>query len=278
MKNAGAKLAEKALIKNDWPMKEIGGLTLLFSPLLSQIRALTHAFTTRLGGESKEPLASFNLGRHWSTEQSRADATMNRSRLCHVLSLNFSHLVVPGQVHSTRIAWVTDPESFPDVDAVATVSTNTPILLHFADCVPIILFDRELSALCVLHAGWRGTAGGIATKGVRLLEDVLDLQPANMVAAVGPAIGSCCYPVSGDVAEKLRTSVKDSAGLVLVKDGIAHPDLKAINALQLLESGVAEVDVNSYCTACHPEIFYSHRQSAGQTGRQGAIAGIHEVI
>lgn len=269
-----AELQKKALQKNEWPLTETFGLPLLTSPLLSESSALIHAFTTRLGGSSTEPLEWFNLGRHWSTDESRQDATINRSKLCNALKLNFNRLVVPGQVHSTRIAWVSEPENAADIDGVATVTPDTPILLHYADCVPIIIFEKELSAVCILHAGWKGTAGGIATKGVSLLKQVLGTESSNIVAAVGPAIGPCCYPVGDDVAQKLKDSVQNADGLISIEQGRPHPDLKAINAMQLLEAGVSAVDVSAYCTACRPDLFYSHRQSAGKTGRQGAIAGI----
>ena len=261
-----------ALHKNTWTVEEVGGLTLVFSPLLKAERQLTHAFTTRVGGESQKPLDSFNLGRHWPTDESRRDAMRNRQRLCSVFELTFNRLVVPGQVHSSKIAWVTGPESLPDCDGVATVSPDTPILLHYADCVPIIIFDRELSATAVLHAGWRGTASGIARKAVRLLSETLGSQGEHLVAAVGPAIGSCCYPTAGDVADRLLSSVDRQDGLVEVRDGKPYPDLKAINAVQLIEAGVGHVDVTSLCTACHPDMFYSHRRESGQTGRQGALA------
>ncbi len=277
MSQTTSELQNGALQKNAWPLKEIFGLSLLTSPLLSESKALTHAFTTRLGGKSADPLQWFNLGRHWATDESRQDASVNRSKLCSALSLNFNRLIVPGQVHSTRIAWVSEPESAPDIDGVATVTPDTPILLHYADCVPIIIFERELSAVCVLHAGWKGTAGGIATKGVSLLNQVLGSSASNMVAAVGPAIGPCCYPVEAEVADRLAVSVSNAEGLISFEQGKPHPDLKAINAMQLLEAGVAAVDVSSFCTACNPELFYSHRQSAGKTGRQGAIAGIRTV-
>ncbi len=260
--------------KNTWTVEEVGGLPLVFSPLLASEGQLTHAFTTRLGGDSEKPLDSFNLGRHWPTDQSRKDAMRNRQRLCSVFGLTVNRLVVPGQVHSSKIAWVTGPESLPDCDGVATVTQDTPILLHYADCVPIIIFDRVLSAAVVVHAGWRGTASGIAGKAVRLLSDTLGSQGRHLVAAVGPAIGSCCYPTGGDVAEKLLSSVDEKDGLVEVRDGTPYPDLKAINAVQLLEAGVGQVDVTSFCTACHPDMFYSHRRDAGQTGRQGALACI----
>ncbi len=274
MRLTATDLKQKALTKGNWTLNEKGGITFFTSPLLSQIDSLTHAFTTRVGGTSPEPLEWFNLGRHWNTEESRLDASANRIRLCEALSLNFSRLVVPGQVHSAHTAWISKPTHLPDVDGVATVERDLPILLHYADCVPIIIFEQHLQAVCVVHAGWRGTAAGIVRGAVRLLQQEISAKPELMVAAIGPAIGDCCYQVGDDVSRQLGASVNDSEGLIRFENEIPHPDLQAINAMQLLEAGVSEIDVSSHCTACHPDLFYSHRHSAGQTGRQGAIAGL----
>lgn len=268
------KLTREALVKNSWPLKEVGGLSLHMSPLLMQEESLVHAFTTRLGGESQTPLDSFNLGRHVDNAEQRADAMRNRERLCNALGVDFSRLKVPGQVHSSKVV-PADSESFAEVDGVATHDT-TPILLHFADCVPVIIFERKLRAVCVVHAGWKGTAGAIARNGVKFLVERYGGRPENMVAAVGPAVGTCCYPTGQEVIEALTKTVSTTEGLIEHRQGKPHPDLRAFNALQLFESGVAKVDVTDLCTACHPHLFYSHRQSGGKTGRQGALACVAE--
>jgi polyphenol oxidase len=274
-----AVLVNQALQKNDWPLTQAYGLPLLQSPLLAGIDSLVHAFTTRIGGESDEPLDSFNLGRHWNTEESRIDAIKNRERLCAALGLDAERLTVPGQQHTTNIYVVetqtaSHSQRLPELDGAASDQPGYPVLLHFADCVPIMLYDRRNKVLCVLHAGWKGTAGGIASKGVQLLQQRWDSDPHDIAAAIGPAIGSCCYPTGDDVAAKLSETITESLPLMQMRNGKLHPDLKAINAMQLLECQVRDIDVSAWCTACHPEIFYSHRQSSGKTGRQGAIACI----
>lgn len=274
LKLSPGELKESALQKSSWILDQVNGLPLLFSPLLSGQKSLVHAFTTRLGGASVSPLDSFNLGRHWTDEEAKADAMVNRQTLCRRLAVDFDRLVVPGQVHSTEIALVDGPAPLGPVDAVTTVAADTPILLHYADCVPIILFTAEIPAICVIHAGWRGTAGGIARKAVLELCRATGAACHSILAAVGPAIGPCCYPVDSDVEQRLAASVADASGLILRAGNQAAPDLKAINAMQLLESGVGAVDVCLYCTACRPDLFYSHRQQCGKTGRQGALASL----
>jgi YfiH family protein len=274
-------ITKRSLEKNDWPLVERDGLTLIESPLLKRVDGIVHAFTTRLGGDTPEPLNWFNLGRHWPTEESRQEAMRNRDRLCNAVGLDAKQLTVPGQQHTTNIFLLKDGEEkglmLPNFDGVATEAVNHPILLHFADCVPVMLFDKRKRFLCVMHAGWRGTAGGIVTKGVQLLKATLDCNPSDMVAAVGPAIGACCYETGEDVAEHLAATIDDKSALSHLvqrseKTGKPRPDLKAINGMQLYEAGVGEVDITSWCTACRPDLFYSHRQSGGKTGRQGALA------
>ena len=176
------------------------------------------------------------------------------------------------------MSWsVNKQENLVDCDAVATNTNDLPILLHFADCVPIILFDREKRAFCVVHAGWEGTANGIVRQAVRHLVQAFGCRASSLKAAIGPAIGACCYQTGDDVAQKLAASVSSAKGLVETKEGKPYPNLKAFNAMQLLEEGVVEVDVAEWCTACCPELFYSHRRDHGITGRQGAIAGLTGV-
>jgi YfiH family protein len=262
------------LSKTDWSLEMLDGLSLIFSPKLSELSSLKHAFTTRLGGQSTAPLDSFNLGRHIDDPKDREDAMNNREKLCQVLEVDYEKLVVPGQVHSDIVVWFEGQDNFKKVDGIATSNAEMPVLLHFADCVPIIIFSLKPAAVCVVHAGWRGTASAIARNGVLLLQKMIHARPSDMLAAVGPAIGSCCYPTSEQVAESLAQTVQHGKDLIVRKNNKPHPDLKAVNAMQLLESGVREVDVSSYCTACQPELFYSHRQSGSKTGRQGCIACI----
>lgn len=291
---------QMALRQSQWQTKEVGGLPLVFSPLLSQYTKLKHAFSTRLGGETKPPMDSFNVGRLVDSSTCREDLLKNRKKLCSTLNLDAQTLVVPDMSHSNVVLLVEKFKSTrPKADGIATRTSGLPILLTFADCVPIVLYDPVKHIVAVIHAGWRGTAIKIVQEGVELLERQ-GSNPADLVAALGPAIGSCCYPTSPEAAKQLLASLLNGSGkfaptgesgldeksiastiasaqlepLFLFKNERFHPDLKAINALQLLQAGVGQVDVTNLCTACQPELFYSHRQSQGQAGRQAAIVGL----
>ena len=108
-------------------------------------------------------------------------------------------------------------------------------------------------------------------------------NPSQIVAAIGPAIGSCCYPTGDDVVQQLQSSIDggdgsmkrfEESGLFVKKDGRVHPSLKGVNAVQLRLAGIEQIDVSNLCTSCNPHMFYSHRQSGGKTGRQGVIASL----
>lgn len=267
--------ATKKHASNDWKLETVNGLELIFSPLLAQQEGLTHAFTTRRGGTSQVPFDSFNLGGRVRTDDEfRQDALANRKKLLNSLSLTWEKVVVAGQVHSRNVVVVKDPHQVPNVSGVDGLTTNCPdvtLMLHFADCTPVIVFDRRKRIAAIFHAGWKGTAARISGHGVETMIAEFGSNPADMVAAVGPAIGGCCYQTGEDVAVALAQTVDDADGLIRVVDEKPYPDLKSINAQQLFEAGVGIVEVSHYCTACNPGMFYSHRQSGGTTGRQGAL-------
>jgi len=298
MKALSDQICRRALRKSQWLVKNVNELPLVFSPLLSQFSQLTHAFSTRLGGETEPPMHSFNVGRISTWPNSRHDLMKNRAKLCSALGLSYENLVVPNMSHSDLVVFLDKWSAHPFADGLATNKAGLPLMLTFADCVPIVIFDPVNNTLALVHAGWRGTASQIVCKAVKVLETLNGSSASQMVAAIGPAIGSCCYPTGLVPAYQLLGSISanftslsarepdaysfdalsalvsqlELAELFPIKTRQFHPDLKAVNAMQLLACGLAEVDVTDICTSCNPETFYSHRQSGGQAGRQGAVA------
>jgi YfiH family protein len=212
------------------------------------------AFTTRVGGVSAGPYASLNLGRLTLDPPEHVDE--NRRRACASLDADPEALSFNRQVHSATVHRAAAGARGREGDGLWTDEPRVPLLAFAADCVPIAVARTGRDpALAVLHAGWRGLADGIVAAGVRALGG----GPA--AAVVGPAIGPCCYEVGAEVAGRFDPD--------LTRDG--RLDLWAAAERRLRDAGVATVERVDLCTACHPELFFSHRRDGGVTGRQGVI-------
>jgi purine-nucleoside/S-methyl-5'-thioadenosine phosphorylase / adenosine deaminase len=217
-------------------------------------------FTTRLGGVSEGPYASLNLGRKSGDEVARVDE--NRRIACESIGADVDKLALNYQVHSNRVMQAAPGARGEHADGLWTDEPLLPILAMSADCLPIVLAraNGATPAIAVLHAGWRGLLGDIAASGVRAVGD------GSLAAAIGPAIGPCCYEVGEEVAAPFR----ERFGGDVVRNG--RLDLWTSAERALRAAGVTQVDRFDCCTACGPENFFSHRRDAGNTGRQGVIA------
>jgi polyphenol oxidase len=215
------------------------------------------AFTTRVGGVSKGPYASLNLGRKSGDVPERADE--NRRIACEAIGADVEKLALNFQVHSACVLRAAPGMRGEHADGLWTDEPGLPILAMSADCLPIVLARVGKPGVAVLHAGWRGLLAGIVAAGT----DALGGE--KLVAAVGPAIGPCCYEVGDEVAAPFRARFGDD-----VVRG-SRLDLWTSAERALLAAGVERVDRFDRCTFCEPETFFSHRRDAGITGRQGVI-------
>ena len=217
-------------------------------------------FTTRLGGVSEGPFESLNLGRKSGDDVERVDE--NRRIACAAIGAEVEKLALNYQVHSDRVVRAVAGARGEHADGLWTDEPGLPMLAMSADCLPIALVrtNGDARAAAVLHAGWRGLLEGIVSAGVTAL------GAENLAAAVGPAIGPCCYEVGEEVAAPYRERFGDD----IVSGG--RLDLWASAEWALRAAGVERIDRFDRCTACEPETFFSHRRDAGRTGRQGVIA------
>lgn len=218
---------------------------------------LIHAFTGK-------PV-SFGGGRN-GPEQNRE----NRRALCRYFGCNPDELVVPEQTHSANIG-VNDKNHWPQTDAILLVQPNVPAIVQTADCVPVILYGPDRHVGAVIHAGWRGTAQSISAKTVARLQADYGCVPETLVAAIGPAVGGCCYEVSEEVALAVSATVDAPPEQFINTNGNGRPqiDLQTINRLQLEAAGVSQVDVLPGCTRCETDRLWSYRR--GEAGRQVAF-------
>jgi len=236
------------------------------------------AFTERTGGVSSPPFESLNLASHVGD---RADCVdRNRSMLFDALGIASLRdaLVTAEQVHEERVVEVRWPDAgrgawasgglvpIPAADALWTRAIDVPLMLLFADCVPVVLVHRATRTVAVVHAGWRGALSGIVGKTASMLADVCGTAD-DLYAYVGAHIGACCYEVAPDMVA--RFTERFSAGSA----ASGHLDLEAVVSRDLTQAGVTEERQATVgpCTAHATERFYSYR-SEGRTGRHAALA------
>jgi len=175
------------------------------------------------------------------------------------------------QVHSARVLEARGPLNGGDeADGVVTRDPDVLLTVRVADCVPILIADTNTGAVGAVHAGWRGTADGIAGRTVERLTELFGTNPSDLVAAIGPAIGPCCYQVRPDVRDAFRASGwPDQMLAPWFDDGARRLNLWRANRDQLVAAGVLEeaAVVASLCTACHPRWFCSYRRDGDRAGR-----------
>jgi YfiH family protein len=155
-----------------------------------------------------------------------------------------------------------------------TTERNVPLLLRFADCVPVLFWDEVLPAVGLAHAGWRGVAANIAAETVRVMVDRLGCRPENIWAGIGPAIGPCCYEVDADTAARVGDACPGGADICRAEGSGVMLDLPAAVRSQLEAAGIRRIEDSGICTSCSLEEFFSHRSENGRTGRFGVIIGL----
>jgi YfiH family protein len=224
-------------------------------PALSAIPRLVHGFGRRAPGSSQE-----------TREETarRVAAALDRD----------GRLLLLRQVHGAVVAlapWTGTPEA----DAAVAVQPGLVLGIQTADCLPLLLVDPQRGFLAAAHAGWRGTAAGVTRQAVRELV-ARGSRPRDIVAALGPGIGPCCY----EVGEELREAF-GPAGAVFFRPGSdakPHLDIRAANVRQLLEAGLKAEAIHHLadCTHCHPDLYHSYRREGHGCGRMISFVGFRQ--
>jgi polyphenol oxidase len=250
-----------------------GTIEYLESEALSALGFVTHAFCTRLGGVSKGPYASLNAGDLVGDEEQKVRRNLGLVR--DAFGIPEGRLILMRQIHGDRIRILDSegplPEELPECDGLITDRPGIALGIRTADCVPLFFVDRVRRVIGAAHAGWRGTALGIAARMVETLERRFSSRPEDLLAAIGPAIGPCCYQVDAPVFDSF--SAMPGADQFLrpcPEAGRWMADLGLANRLQLRDAGVPSENIlaSDLCTSCRTDLFFSHRASAGCAGRQ----------
>lgn len=266
------------------------GVSYMTSSVLDRTGLVVHAFTTRIGGVSRPPYDTLNMGLHVGDDPNCV--IENRRRVARALNVPFEALVAGEQVHGNAVAVVGPAQvgaggcdletALAGVDGLATGEAGIVLMGHYADCVPILLLDPAAPAVAVVHAGWRGTVAGIARSGCEALRRAFGGDPSRFLAAIGPCIGKCCYTVGETVRDAFVANGGEKVWRAVSEACCPEPgqagrtwrlDLAHANRLQLEEAGLRpeNIDTAGICTSCRQDLFFSHRGSKGRTGRFAAL-------
>ena len=266
-------------------IRERNGVSYITFPLFTRCQKVRHLFSTRLGGVSTGDCSSMNLS--FSKDTSRDHVLENFRRLCGAAEIDPAHLVLSAQTHTDHVVCVTGEDkgrgiskpAFSDVDGLITDRPGVALVTQYADCVPLLFCDPVQNVIATSHAGWRGTAQEIGRKTVEKMCKEYGCEPENILAAIGPAIGPCCYEVDQPLFDAFSKipylSMNDlfsekQAGKYML-------DLKEANRQILLHAGIlpAHIDVADLCTCCEHTLLHSHRATGG---KRGTLAAIIELI
>ncbi len=258
-----------------YSLSKRNAIAYLQAPVFSGCDFLVHAFGTRVGGASQDEYKSLNLSFREGDEEFRVLA--NWDKLSTAFEIPMENFLVLNQVHGDGI-FVIKPhgEYFNsrehlNYDAIVTNRPNIAICIKTADCVPVFIVDPIKKVIAAVHAGWKGSALAITAKVARLLKSQYGSEARDLLAAIGPSIGPCCYEVDTAAADAFHGHHRCDTLLSPSKSKNRWMlDLVEANRTQLLEEGLTaeHIDTSGLCTKCRPDAFFSHRGSGGITGRQ----------
>jgi YfiH family protein len=242
---------------------------------------LHYAIFTRNGGTSIAPYESLNLST--SVGDNPATVDDNIRLIYRVMNILPEDTVSCHLVHGADIITVTHQNksgSMGNADGLMTSEPGIFLFMRFADCTPLIFLDPIIRVVAITHAGWRGTMQNAAGETIKAMTAEFGSEPRNIIAAIGPSIGPCCYEVGPEVIDAAHQMFPPSVPLFRPngRANHAHFDMWQANHLQLTNAGVEQVVHSNLCTACHTEQFFSHRAEKGRTGRFGVIIGIRGAL
>lgn len=252
-----------------------GGVALVEAESLASLPFVLHAFLCREGGVSAGAFSSLNTSAKEGDRGENIDR--NWDIIASSLRVDREALVIPRQVHGDGIVVIEDTDvkgpATVTGDALVTAVFGVALCIRTADCVPLFIVDPDHGVIANVHAGWRGTAREIARRVVSVMEDRFGSRPSRLLAAIGPAIGGCCYEVDEDVAAAMGPWLDSGVLRPSPREGRWMLDLAETNRLQLTAGGLEarNVTVVRLCTACRRDLFFSHRRDGGRTGRQANI-------
>jgi polyphenol oxidase len=288
-----------AKIAAPWMLRKSDGLQVLQLAPFAKLPWLVHGFSTRAGGTSTLDGETF-LNLSFTEWDAKENVVENRRQLQAAVGANDFTLVAMRQIHSDVIRPCATPPAGPcKGDASTTKEPGLLLGTQSADCVPILLVDPKKRAVAAIHAGWRGTLARIAQKTVGRMQFEYGCRPSDLLAAIGPSIGPCCYEVGVEFVTKFTAQFADAPEyfdeartgdepnplqwLNMKPPGHqpppqnVHLDLWKANRSQLLAAGLPAKNIfaSGLCTACRRDLFFSYRKEGAVSGRMLGVIGVH---
>jgi YfiH family protein len=245
-------------------------------PQWEKYDGLLHGFVGRRGGKSVGPYTGLNMS--YRVGDDPKIVSQNVCDMKQAVGIHDGRIITMKQVHGDYIIEVTDRniKEAGQADGMLTREKDAFLGVLTADCVPVLFIAADRKIAAVVHAGWRGTLAGIGAKMVQLLFDQHSISPDAVEAAIGPAIGACCYEVKEDVSRPLIDRGGKIAGACVEnRGGKTFLDLRRLNRLTLEQAGVPSKQIFDVgpCTSCAIEDFFSYRRERKETGRQISFIG-----
>lgn len=265
-------------------LHQVGGVAYYSFPSFDQIAFVRHGFSTRLGGVSEGTFSSMNLS--FTRGDDPAAVRENFDRFCVAIRVNSEDVVISAQTHTANVKIVTAEDrgrgitrdkEYTDVDGLITNDPNVVLCTQYADCVPLFFVDPVKKVVATSHAGWRGTAAGIADATVKKMVESFGCCPEDILAGIGPSIGYCCFEVDAPVYDAFcQVPVFDEGCYTANPNDKFHINLQEVNRRWMLKSGVLaeHITVTDLCTKCHPDVFWSHRITGDARGSLAAFIAI----
>lgn len=256
-------------------------------PVLDNISWIKHCFSTRLGGVSTGIHSTMNLG--FLNGDDPNCVTENYQRICKVIGIKPESIVHAKQTHKDqyRVVSIEDrgkgfckERDYDDIDALITNQSGVTLTILTADCVPVFLVDPVQKAIGLVHSGWRGTVQRISVKAIHGMSQNFGTNPKDVIAVTGPCICQSCFEVGDEVADAfLEEFGPDTFDLINKQiGGRAHISLSEAITRSLLECGLQNKNIiqSGLCTACNPDILFSHRITQGKRGTLAAFLAISD--
>lgn len=238
--------------------------------IFSAFPQVSAGMSMRTGGISEAPYASLNLGK--STADSPEAVLENRRRFFGELGFEVSQVALSGQTHSCEVRHIVQPDFEVGFDAMMCDRSGVCVAVTVADCCPIMVFDATNNAVASIHAGWKGSCGGIVRETLHRMAAAYGTKGEDCFAYIGPCISEDNFEVGPEVAERFDEIFVMPGHL----EDKFYVNLKAVNASFLRAFGVPpqQIEVSPLCTVRNNDMFFSHRADGGTTGRMMAAIGL----